>query len=284
MKYKFSKYQGLGNDFIIFDARENNLDNFFSVNKANCIERLCDRNLGIGADGIILILESDNKCFVRMKIFNSDGSEPEMCGNGIRCLIAFLNDNSEIREKLDIPIQTKAGIILTSIIDNKDIKVNMGPPILSPKHIPTKLLKDKSTVPNGIISLNNKDLQVYAASMGNPHMIVIVNNVDEIPFEEWGRSLEKHSSFPNNTNVHFVELIDQKNIKVKVWERGCGETLACGTGACACLVVTSSLGMTLDKANVYLPGGKLEIEWPNNVGPVYMQGSALKVFSGEIDI
>ena len=284
MKNNFSKYQGLGNDFIIFDARSNNLDDLFSKNKDNLIEHLCNRNFGIGADGIILILESNNKCFVRMKIYNSDGSEPEMCGNGIRCLIAFLNDNNEINELSEIPIETKAGLILTSIDGNENIKVNMGEPILSPLDIPTKLLMNSLKVPNGVITLKDQILNVYAASMGNPHMIVFVNDIEGIPFQEWGSFLEKHNTFPNDTNVHFVEIIDKSNIKVKVWERGCGPTLACGTGACACLVVTSKLGKTLNNANVYLPGGKLEVEWPNQSGPVFMQGPALKVFSGEIDI
>ena len=284
MKNNFSKYQGLGNDFIIFDDRGNNLDKLFSENKDDIIQQLCNRNFGIGADGIILILESNNKSFVRMKIFNSDGSEPEMCGNGIRCLIAFLNDNNEIKETFEIPVETKAGQILTSIDRNKNIKVNMGEPILSPEDIPTKLLLNNSTVANGTITINDQILNVYAASMGNPHMIVFVNNIEEIPFKDWGRYLEKHNTFPNDTNVHFVELIDKSNIKVKVWERGCGPTLACGTGACACLVVTSKLGKTLNNANVYLPGGKLEIYWPNQEGPVFMQGPAIRVFSGEIDI
>ena len=284
MKNNFSKYQGLGNDFIIFDARRNNLDHLFSINKDNFIEHLCNRNFGIGADGIILILESNNKCFVRMKIYNSDGSEPEMCGNGIRCLIAFLNDNNEINELSEIPIETKAGLILTSIDGNENIKVNMGEPILSPLDIPTKLLMNSLKVPNGAITLKDQILNVYAASMGNPHMIVFVNDIEGIPFQEWGSFLEKHNTFPNDTNVHFVEIIDKSNIKVKVWERGCGPTLACGTGACACLVVTSKLEKTLNNANVYLPGGKLEVEWPNQSGPVFMQGPALKVFSGEIDI
>ena len=284
MKNNFSKYQGLGNDFIIFDARCNNLDHLFSINNDNFIEHLCNRNFGIGADGIILILESNNKCFVRMKIYNSDGSEPEMCGNGIRCLIAYLNDNNEINELSEIPIETKAGLILTSIDGNENIKVNMGEPILSPLDIPTKLLMNSLKVPNGVITLKDQILNVYAASMGNPHMIVFVNDIEGIPFQEWGSFLEKHNTFPNDTNVHFVEIIDKSNIKVKVWERGCGPTLACGTGACACLVVTSKLGKTLNNANVYLPGGKLEVEWPNQSGPVFMQGPALKVFSGEIDI
>ena len=284
MKNKFSKYQGLGNDFIIFDARGNDLDNLLSENKADYIQHLCNRNFGIGADGIILILESKNKSFVRMKIYNSDGSEPEMCGNGIRCLIAFLNDNKEIKNMSIIPIETKAGLISTSINGKECIKVNMGEPILSPPKIPTKLLMNNLSVPNGVITINDQKLTIYAASMGNPHMIVLVKDIEDIPFEEWGRNLEKHSLFPNYTNVHFVELIDKSNIRIKVWERGCGPTLACGTGACACLVVTSKLGKTLDRANVYLPGGKLEIEWPDLAGPVYMQGPAFKVFSGEINI
>ncbi|MBW3041951.1 diaminopimelate epimerase [Prochlorococcus marinus] len=284
MKNNFSKYQGIGNDFIIFDARGNKIDNLFSENKDNLIEHLCNRNFGIGADGIILILESNNNCFARMRIFNSDGSEPEMCGNGIRCLISFLNDNNEITDKSEIRIETKAGKILTSIDANENIKVNMGEPILSPEDIPTKLLKNNLKVPNGRITINDQILNVYAASMGNPHMVIFVNKIEDIPFQEYGRYLEKHNTFPNDTNVHFVELIDKANIKVKVWERGCGPTLACGTGACACLVVASMIGKTLNNANVYLPGGKLVIEWPNQSGPVFMQGPAIKVFSGVIDI
>ena len=282
MKNKFYKYQGLGNDFIIFDGRGNDLSNLFSINENNTIERLCDRKFGIGADGIIIILKSNKNCLVKMRIFNSDGSEPEMCGNGIRCLIAFLNDNNEIREHLDILVETKAGIISTSIESNKNIMVNMGEPILSPEKIPTIFLADQTNIPNGTIIKDDNKLKVFGASMGNPHMILFVNNTEKIPFDEWGSYLEKHSSFPNGTNVHFVELIDQSNIKVRVWERGCGPTLACGTGACACLVVTAKLGKTLDKANVYLPGGKLEINWPNQAGPVYMKGPARKVFIGEI--
>jgi len=284
MKNKFTKYQGLGNDFIIFDARNNSLDKIFSDNKENLIEHLCNRNFGIGADGIILLLESNNNCFVRMKIFNSDGSEPEMCGNGIRCLIAFLNDNNEIGQQDEIPVETKAGVISISINGNENIKVNMGKPNFIPQNIPTKLLVKNSIIPNGLIKIDDVNLNVYAVSMGNPHMIVFVENLEEIPFKKWGSYLETHSSFPSYTNVHFVELIDESNIKVKVWERGCGPTLACGTGACACLVVSSKLDKTLDTANVYLPGGKLEIEWPNKSGSVYMQGPALKVFNGVIDI
>ena len=151
MKYNFSKYQGIGNDFIIFDARGNSLNNLFTENKNNFIQHLCNRNFGIGADGIILILDSKNKCFVKMRIFNSDGSEPEMCGNGIRCLIAFLNDNYEIKDKPAIRIETKAGLIITSIDANENIKVSMGDPILSPEDIPTKLLMNNLTVPNGKI-------------------------------------------------------------------------------------------------------------------------------------
>tara|TARA_B100000579_G_scaffold158154_1_gene128655 strand:- start:14358 stop:15212 length:855 start_codon:yes stop_codon:yes gene_type:complete len=284
MKLEFSKYQGLGNDFIIIDARGNSIDNFFSLNENNIIQRLCNRNFGIGADGIIIILNSDNKCFVKMRIFNSDGSEPEMCGNGIRCLIAFLNDNNNIDNSLNIPIETKAGLILTSINGNDRIKVNMGEPIFKPDKIPTKLSIDHTNIPNGNILIDDTNVRVYSISIGNPHMVLFVENIEEIPFEKWGRQLEKNIYFPNDTNVHFVELIDKSNFKVRVWERGCGPTLACGTGACACLVITSILGRTLDKANVYLPGGKLVCHWPNLSGPVYMEGPSRNVFSGYVNV
>ena len=284
MKIKFVKYQGLGNDFIVFDGRENDLDYLLTNNNNNLIERLCDRHFGIGADGIILILKSNDKCFIRMRIFNADGTEPEMCGNGIRCLISFLSDNNEIQDSCDISVQTNAGIILTLINSDKNIRVNMGEPIFTPNKIPTKLVVDKSTIPNGIIKVDDHKLKVYAVSMGNPHMIVFVKNVDNIPFLKWGEYLEKDSTFPNHTNVHFVEVIDQSNIKVKVWERGCGPTLACGTGACACLVVTSRLDKTHERAKVHLPGGQLLIEWPNMSGPVYMNGPASAVYKGSIQV
>ncbi len=280
MPTKFYKYQGLGNDFIILDGRKNDLNDLFLHNKNNFIKNLCDRNFGVGADGIILLLNSSINCLYQMKIFNSDGSEPEMCGNGIRCLISYLINNNLVVDKNNINIETKAGIISSSVNADNDFRVNMGVPSLEPQKIPTLLKLDNNNVPSGNITINNNTLKVYAAGMGNPHMILFVKNIDEIPFRDWGQYLEQHKSFPSNTNVHFVQVLDKSNIKVKVWERGCGPTLACGTGACACVVVSSKLGVTLNRVNVSLPGGKLFIEWPENKNNIYMSGPAIEVFSG----
>ena len=284
MKTEFWKYQGIGNDFIILDGRDNDLNAFLSNNQNDFIEKLCDRKFGIGADGILLLLNSSINCLYQMKIFNSDGSEPEMCGNGLRCLIAYLIDNNLVVDKSNISIETKAGLISASVTSNNDFTVNMGFPCLEPQEIPTLLKVNNNGIPSGNIDINGTNLNVYAAGMGNPHMIIFVENIDKIPFRTWGQYLEKHKSFPTYTNVHFVQVLDKSNIKVKVWERGCGPTLACGTGACACIVVSSKLGMTLNKAYVYLPGGKLLIEWPDNNKEIYMSGPAVKVFNGFVAV
>ena len=281
---KFYKYEGLGNDFIILDGRDNDLNEFLLNNKNNVIQKLCDRNFGVGADGIILLLNSSVNCLYQMKIFNSDGSEPEMCGNGIRCLICYLLNNDLVVDRSNINIDTKAGIISTSLTSNNDFRVNMGVPTLDPQKIPTLFSVNNKGVPSGSITINTKSLKVYAAGMGNPHMIIFSENIDEIPFSYWGQYLEKHKSFPSYTNVHFVQVLDKENIRVKVWERGCGPTLACGTGACACVVVSSKLGLTLNKTNVSLPGGNLLVEWPENNNNIYMSGPAVEVFSGFINL
>ena len=219
-----------------------------------------------------------------MKIFNSDGSEPEMCGNGIRCLISYLINNNLVVDRNNINIETKAGVISSSVISDNDIRVNMGIPTLEPQKIPTLLTLNDQNVPSGNITINTNTLKVYAASMGNPHMISFVQNIDKIPFRDWGQYLEQHKSFPNKTNVHFVQVIDKSNIKVKVWERGAGPTLACGTGACACVVISSKLGFTFNRVSVSLPGGKLLIDWPNYANDIYMSGPAIEVFAGFIKL
>ena len=219
-----------------------------------------------------------------MKIFNSDGSEAEMCGNGIRCLISYLINNNLVVDMTNINIETKGGVISTSVTSDNDFRVNMGVPSLEPKKIPTLLKVNNKGVPSGDITLDRNNFKVYAAGMGNPHMIIFVKNIDKIPLKDWGQYLEKHKSFPSYTNVHFVQVLDKSNIRVKVWERGCGETLACGTGACACVVISSKLGVTLNRVNVSLPGGKLLIEWPENKNHIYMSGPAIEVFNGFIKL
>ena len=283
MNFNFYKYQGLGNDFIILDCiNKADLYEKFLQNNDTIINKLCNRNYGIGADGVILLMKSANQSSGIMRIFNSDGSEPEMCGNGIRCLIAYMMNYNLLNNKKEIIIDTRAGLISASITEEKNFKINMGLPILDPLKIPTTLNVDNSGIPAGVVEIEGEFLNIYAASMGNPHMVTFVDDINKIPFEKWGGILERHETFPNKTNVHFVQILDNSNIIVKVWERGCGPTLACGTGACASIVVSSRLNLTAYKANVYLPGGKLMIDWPNLKGPIYMEGPALEVFTGNI--
>ena len=282
MKIKFTKYHGIGNDFIIIDCRNTDIEYLFT-NK-NLIIKLCNRNYGIGADGIILALKPNDIGDIKMKIINSDGTEPEMCGNGIRCLIKYLYDNDSDKNHQIYNVETKAGILPAQISDNNEISIEMGKPCFIPNSIPTTLKKSHIGIPQGTININQHNINVSAVSMGNPHMVIIVEKLDSIPFESWGKILENHSTFPNKANVHFVEIIDKGNIRVKVWERSCGPTLACGTGACASLAVAFKLGYTNTQANVILPGGKLNISWPKEDSSIIMQGEAKYVYKGTFDI
>jgi len=268
----FVKMHGCGNDFILIDS-----EYLESTNIINLSKKLCDRHFGIGADGVIIAYESNNYDF-KMRIINSDGSEPEMCGNGIRCFAHYLRlTNKTNKENLEI--ETLAGIIKPSFVkyDEKTslIKVNMGKPIFDPKVIPVNNFQEK------IISekyfFDDTEFTINCISMGNPHCVIFLDNLDNLDFYYWGPKIESDSLFPKKTNVEFAKVIDNENIKVKVWERGAGETLACGTGACATLVASNLNKLTKNKANIHLPGGTLNIEWNENV---YMTGSSELVFSG----
>jgi diaminopimelate epimerase len=263
---------GCGNDFILIDS-----EYLESTNIINLSKKLCDRHFGIGADGVIIAYESNNYDF-KMRIINSDGSEPEMCGNGIRCFAHYLRlTNKTNKENLEI--ETLAGIIKPSFVkyDEKTslIKVNMGKPIFDPKVIPVNNFQEK------IISekyfFDDTEFTINCISMGNPHCVIFLDNLDNLDFYYWGPKIESDSLFPKKTNVEFAKVIDNENIKVKVWERGAGETLACGTGACATLVASNLNKLTKNKANIHLPGGTLNIEWNENV---YMTGPSELVFSG----
>ena len=270
----FSKYHGLGNDFIILYCRGKDTDVFIAL-----AEKMCHRNFGIGADGLLLLANSDNADFA-MRIINSDGSEPEMCGNGIRCMARYINDFS-LSEKKELTIETLAGLIKTKIYPNQDkylVAVDMGVPILEADKIPVKIAT------NNIVSfpyhLDTDDFLLTAVSMGNPHCVVFINNPD-IPFAEWGAKLEKAEIFPQKTNVEFVTVIDKNNINMRVWERGVGETMACGTGACASVVASFLNGYTDRHVKVRLAGGTLEINWNTDDNRVIMTGPAVHVFDGK---
>ena len=283
MKIDFVKMQGLGNDFILIDSLSKPLgDSSFLSYLA---KRLCNRNFGIGADGLMLILPS-SKADLRMRMFNYDGSEAQMCGNGIRCFAKYVYEN-KIVTKSKFTIETLAGIIIPEliIVNNKisGIKVDMGIPKLRRREIPMNG-KDISTVVNERLKINpEQTFKITCVSMGNPHCITFVNDVQSIPVDEIGPKIENHSLFPEKTNVEFIQVLNKQEINFRVWERGVGETLACGTGACAALVAAVLNKKTDREATIHLPGGDLDIQWAND-GHVYMTGPAELVFRGEMEI
>lgn len=278
----FSKYHGLGNDFVIIDVRKSATNSISKLTNPLYIKKLLNRNFGIGADGLILINNPQSNAYARMQIFNSDGSEAEMCGNGIRCLCKYIIDNDKNFDHLSISVETLAGLILCEIMPDQSIIVDMGKPTLNPDEIPTTLSIGEHRLPQGCFEIDGISLDLFAVGMGNPHLIVPIAKLANINHHKLGPVLENHSAFPAKTNVHFLEVINHSTLKIIVWERGSGSTLACGTGACATLVASSMLGYSDKKANIVLPGGTLNISWPNENSSVYMCGPAEYVFSGQI--
>ena len=286
MKINFVKMHGLGNDFILIDCLSKLLgDSSFLSYLA---KKLCDRNFGIGADGLILILPS-SQADLRMRIFNFDGSEAQMCGNGIRCFAKYAYENKLI-SKNKFAVETLAGIItpelIFQVLKNKKvlrIKVNMGTPKLRRREIPMNG-EDTPTVIDETLKINpEQTFKITCVSMGNPHCITFVNDVQSISVDEIGPKIENHPLFPEKTNVEFIQVLNKQEINFRVWERGVGETLACGTGACAALVAAVLNNKTDRKATIHLPGGDLDIQWAND-GNIYMAGPAELVFKGEMTI
>ncbi len=281
---KFFKYHGLGNDFIIIDETQNQTPELIETIKRNFVKRICHRHFGIGADGLIFTLPPQNNNDVRIQIYNSDGSEAEMCGNGVRCIVKFLLDNHKVSKDQDLLIETLAGPIKASVNKNNEISVDMGRPFLDPSQIPTTLKTNLLGVPEGFVEVEDRKLKILGIGMGNPHMIVRVNDLSVIPFENWGKLLEIHPTFPSKTNVHFVEVQSRELLKIQVWERGCGPTLACGTGACASVVAMKIMGYCNSNVKVKLPGGELNIFWPKQESNIIMKGEAKKIYSGRFDL
>jgi len=278
----FEKYQGNGNDFIVIDSRGNDLYKNYDTNKFLDIKKICNRQFGIGADGVIFIEQPDENNYAKMIIFNSDGSEAQMCGNGIRCLVEYLHVNDSIKNKnIEYKIETKAGLKVAKYI-NDEITVKMGVPILDSQNIPTTIEKKINSVPTHNFIEKNFSNKGYAVGMGNPHLIFFLKDLDSIALSILGPIFEKNELFPEKTNVHFCQIINRENIKVKVWERGAGPTLACGTGACAIHVAAYKLGLCNSKTIVSLPGGNLKIDWSKDDCEVMMTGNAKKVFSGSM--
>lgn len=274
---KFTKMHGLGNDYVYIDAINQKIENESSLAKF-----VSNRHFGIGSDGLILICKSDIADF-QMRMFNSDGSEAEMCGNGIRCVGKFVYDKG-LTDKTIVKIETLAGI-KTLVLNTKDGKVetarvDMGEPILEAEKIP--VISKEQPVKNLELEAENKKFKFTCVSMGNPHAITIVENTKEFDVEKYGKILEVDKAFPKKANIEFAQIIDKENIKMRVWERGAGETLACGTGACATAVACNLNGLTGRKVNIELLGGTLNIEWNEKDNHVYMTGPAVIVFDGEL--
>ena len=274
---KFTKMHGLGNDYVYIDVTKENLENPSELSKY-----ISDRHFGVGSDGLILICPSDKADF-RMRMFNSDGSEAEMCGNGIRCVGKFVYDK-KLTDKTLVTIETKAGIktLKLNVKDEKvdTVRVDMGTPILESEKIP--VITDEKIAQNLRLNALDKSFDFTCVSMGNPHAVTVVDNLSDFDVKKYGSILEINEVFPNKTNVEFVEIKDPENIKMRVWKGGAGETLACGTGACASVVACNLNGLTKRSVNVELLGGNLNIELGED-NHVYMTGPAVTVFEGELN-
>ncbi|MEY3749895.1 MAG: hypothetical protein RLZZ186_314 [Cyanobacteriota bacterium] len=278
----FSKYQGLGNDFLMLDGRSAADPDFVFGLTPELVVELCDRRFGVGGDGVILALPPNNGGELRMRIFNADGTEPEMCGNGIRCLARFLADRDGDGPGRTWQIDTLAGRIVPELLSDGTIRVDMGAPFLEPEQVPTTLAVGAAGLPQGDLEVDGEVFAVAAAGMGNPHVVIPVPLVEEIDLDRFGALLEIHPAFPAKTNVHFVQVLASDHLVMRVWERGAGPTLACGTGACATLVACHSLGLSERRARLDLPGGPLQIHWDASSGKVFMDGPAEHVFDALI--
>ena len=275
----FFKMQGLGNDYVYIDC----INGKEPIDIKNLTNRLSNRHFGVGSDGLILLCKS-KVADLKMRMFNSDGSEAQMCGNGIRCVAKLAYELGLICEEITT-IETLSGIktLKLNIVNGKvkTVEVDMGTPILEATKIPVSSsakIEDKKV--KAEVKVKNKKIELTCVSMGNPHAVTFVNDIKNFKVAEYGPILENADIFPEKANIEFVEDVDKNNIKMRVWERGSGETLACGTGACSSVVASSLNGYTDRKVNVQLLGGNLEIEWkPNN--HVHMTGPAVTVFKGE---
>lgn len=286
---KFTKMHGIGNDYVYVNGAVEKVDN-----KPEVAIKVSDRHFGIGSDGIIFINPSEKGDF-EMEMYNADGSRAEMCGNGVRCVSKYVYDKG-LTDKKIVDIETLAGIKKIELnVDEKtnkviSAKVNMGAPILKPELVPCSLKEfaagDEGCVIDRTLKVDGKDYGVTCVSMGNPHAIVFIDEeVKDFPLEIIGPKFECHAAFPKRTNTEFVKIIDRNTVDMRVWERGSGETLACGTGACATVVACILNGFTDNTVTVRLLGGDLKISWSGNLSePVYMEGTATTVYEGEIEI
>ena len=274
---KFTKMHGTGNDYVIINTLKIKLKDINSLAK-----KMCNRNYGIGADGLLLIIKSDSADF-KMQMINPDGTEAEMCGNGIRCFSKYIYDH-KFTSKKTIEIETLSGIktLNLNIKNNKvdSVIVDMGEPVLQKSRIP--MLGEPGMAIDELLHLDDgAKFNITAVSMGNPHVVIFVEDINNFPIEKYGPIIENHDLFPNRTNVEFVQIINETEVSQRTWERGAGETLSCGTGASAVTAACILNKKTKRKTTVHLTGGDLKIEWKEDNNKIYMTGPAVEVFNGE---
>lgn len=276
---KFTKMHGCGNDYIYVDGSREKIP---AEKKPELVKKLSDRHFGIGGDGVIFINPSNEADF-EMEMYNMDGSRGEMCGNGIRCVAKFVYDKG-LTDKNKISVISCGKIKYLDLIVEEGkvstVKVNMGAPVLKAVDIP--VISDQEQVISERIEVENNIYEMTCVSMGNPHAVIFVEDVSDFPIEKIGPLFEKHVRFPNYINTEFVKVLDDKTVEMRVWERGTGETLACGTGVCATVVACVLNGLTKEEVTVKLLGGNLQIKWDREADLVYMTGPASTVFEGEI--
>lgn len=274
---KFTKMQGIGNDYVYVNCLQETIEN-----PSELAKKISDRHYGVGSDGLIMINPSDKADF-EMEMYNADGSRGEMCGNGIRCVAKYVYDYG-LTDKTSISVETLAGIkyLDLTVEDGKVVlvKVDMGKPMLRPEEVP--VVSEKEEVIDEPITVDGQEYRMTCVSMGNPHAVVFIDqDVKEFPLETVGVKFENHERFPKRVNTEFVNVLDRHTAQMRVWERGSGETLACGTGACAVAVACALNGLMEDEVTVKLLGGDLQIKWDREKNTVYMTGPAEVVFDGE---
>lgn len=289
MRLNFTKMEGLGNDYVYINCFRETVEN-----PAELAIAVSDRHFGIGSDGLILIKpsESGNADFT-MDMYNADGSRSEMCGNGIRCVGKYVYDYG-LTDKTDVAVDTLAGIKYLKLTVEKasaddrgkvkSVTVNMGAPIFLPSEIPVRVDEALEMVKDYPVTISDREYRVTCVSMGNPHCVTFVDSVEDFPLEKYGALLEGHEMFPNRVNAEFVRVVNRGYVEMRVWERGTGETLACGTGACATVAACILNGLTDDEVTVKLLGGELVIRWDRKENLIYMTGPARVVFDGTFDV
>lgn len=275
MKYKFTKMHGLGNDFVLIDCVNQSVQ--LSPEQ---LRYLANRRLGIGCDQILLVEKAKNNADFRYRIFNSDGSEVEQCGNGARCFVRYVYDQG-MTQKKEIRVETLGGIIVPKLEANGEVTVNMGIPKFEPQEIPFIAEKRMLTY---LLDVDKKQIEFSILSMGNPHAVQIVEDINHSPILAEGTLIENHSRFPQHVNAGYMQVVNREHINLRVYERGVGETLSCGTGACAAVVAGITRGLLDSTVKVSTIGGNLRICWEGENNPVWMTGPAISVFDGEIEL